>query len=236
MTRITPFTTSAYRTLCSALILFTIGHSADAFIFYEVSTPSEDAVSEVSELADATVYDFFATTESDILLITFDQLQTDANATMYNHRLDTEESDSDPPVDALIELYPAMAYDSYATTPGNTTEFVLGNAAGLTRDLLGSPDVADDDELILFDTSDDGPQEMFQFARFTLVGGDFIAFDGRISTSTPVGVNEPNRAAFNVSGRGTALTGAMLVPEPATPWFAAFAGMLFYLSRRRRRS
>lgn len=234
MTRTSTVITSQHRALCAALIIYTLSYSANAAIFYEVSTPSEEAISEVSELADATVYDFFATTESDILLIAFDKLQTDANASMFNHRMDTEETDSDPPLDALIDLYPALAYDSYATTPGDTSEVDVGNAAGLTRDLQGASDVDDDDELILFDTSDDGPQNMFQFARFTLVGGDFIGFDGRISTATPPGVDEPIRTTFDVSGRGMNLTGATLVPEPSFGVLTPFIGMLLLGAARRK--
>ncbi len=145
-----------------AAVLFTFSSSAIADLI--TLTPAERDVS-VDEAGGGapdggTVYQFFATTDGDILAVNF--VSTLADAPFYQNGFG---SDSAPGNPLLIPSFPALGADSWVTTPGGTN--VLGGGIPANGDVTFG------------DTDDDGPQNNFQFAQLTLPAGATGVFSGQ---------------------------------------------------------
>ena len=76
---------------------------------------------------------------------------------MYNNPTGT---DTEPPLNALVAVFPALGADSWITTPGTTA---LAGAGGTKADNNS-----------WFDTTNDGPQTNFLFARITTNGLPYV--------------------------------------------------------------
>lgn len=150
--------------IAAVLVLFTAQATMADMI--DLSMTSRPVAGEESGAADqpapagGTVYEFFATTDADILAINFASTTTDAP--MYQNTFGTPGA---PPNPALIGTFPSLAVDSYITTPGSTS--VLGG---------GLPADGDD---TFGDTSDDGAQAGFKFGQLTLPSGATGNFSGQ---------------------------------------------------------
>lgn len=79
-------------------------------------------------------------------------------------------SDTSPPNPVFLSIRPALAADSWVTTPGSGT-FLLG------------PPLPGDGTTTFGDLTNDGPVTDFQFAQFTLPALSFAEISGRISVS-----------------------------------------------------
>ncbi len=123
-----------------------------------------------------TVYEFFVTTDLDILSI--DRVFVTPAANLYNNV--TFGSDVAPPNAALIPVFPSLAADSFITTPGTTsstggaTPFLVPNSAWL-------------------DTDSNGAQNNFKFAQLTFGPADAASwtFEGRVNLAGTAVENFP---------------------------------------------
>jgi hypothetical protein len=144
--------------------------------------PTSAEITNDGSLAGKTVYDFFVNTDSDILSID-NVVITGGGAGLYQNPTG---SDVEPPIPAFVAVFPALGADSWISTPGGTSTAGGGFA---------------NDNSSWFDTTNDGAQANFQFARLTTsVKG---TFSGRVNTlgsqgevintpfSLPIGVPEP---------------------------------------------
>lgn len=155
-------------------------------------------------LAGKKIYEFRVTTDSDILSV--DEVVIDLNgATLYQNAFG---SDSEPPLPALVAAFPALSADTWITTPAPDTAIAGGGFAN-----PGSS---------WFDSTDNGAQANFLFARLTTAG--MGTFSGRVNTLGPNG---------SVDNFGFSMI--IGIPEPAT---IAMAGMgligIVACSRRRK--
>src|SRR5690606_32629143 len=128
-----------------------------SMVVREVSDQEADAGAPVGGF----VHDFYATTDGDILSIGL----VDITANLYNDGFGT---DNAPPIEALIPTFPQLAADSWITTPGNTS-------------VLGSDGFPGNGDTAWGDTSNNGPQDGFQFARLTTLPGEVGTFSGQFS-------------------------------------------------------
>ena len=160
---------------------------------------------EYAPLVDATTFDLFVDTPGDILLIDF---QMDLHAGSIWQEPDNRgygvnlNSNNRPPDPAAFSNWPALAADTWLTTPGST-------AVADDAPFLGPAQATH------FDTDQNGAQTDFQFARITLVGDYEAQFTGSIQVaSSPRPITQPfSFAMFKVpepSGLGMLLT-ALLV-------------------------
>jgi hypothetical protein len=140
-----------------------------------------------ASLAGKKVYDFFVTTDSDILSVD-NVIITGGGASLYQNAAG---SDVEPPNPLFLPVFPALGADSWISTPGGTS-----TAGG------GFPN----DNSSWFDSSDDGAQNNFQFARLT-TSTPSGTFAGRVNTLGP------NSSVINTP---FSLTFGAAVPEPAT--------------------
>ncbi|MEQ8209423.1 MAG: hypothetical protein RH917_06285 [Lacipirellulaceae bacterium] len=167
---------------------------------------SEERTDGVPRSADI-VYDIFVTTDADILRVGNVTLRPSRGPeTLYNNAVG---SDSAPPNPAFVAVFPALGADSWITTPGVDTAIAGGGFSA--------------DNSSWFDTTDDGPQQMFQFARLTLDMLSYYNFSGVISVA---GVNGPEIFPFRFTLCGSC-------PEPTTLVMAAIAGFGLIGVRRR---
>lgn len=147
-----------------------------------------------------TVYEFFATTDGDILSIG----NVTTGASFYNDPLgdDTQES-----AFANIPGFERLQVDSWLTTPGSATS-ILGGDGALPAD--GSESWVD--------LSDEGPQTNFLFARLTLPTDMSGIFSGQV---TIAGATVPFSQQFDFLLGGDGPTNA---PPEVTDLFPGEAG------------
>lgn len=150
--------------IAAILVLFTAQATMADMIDLSMSTRpvdvAESGAADQPAPAGGTVFEFFATTDADILAINF--ASTTSDAPFYQNTFGTPGA---PPNPALIGTFPALAVDSFITTPGSTS--VLGG---------GLPADGDD---TFGDTSDEGAQTGFKFGQLTLPLGATGNFSGQ---------------------------------------------------------
>jgi len=117
-----------------------------------------------------TVYEFFATTDGDILAINF--VNTTLNGgDFYQNTFGVPGAAPNP---ALVAAFAPLAADSYITTPGGTS-------------ILGGGLPADGDDTF-GDTEDNGPQANFKFGQLTIPAGATGSFSGQFDIVGSSGV------------------------------------------------
>lgn len=160
--------------------------------------------------ADGDVYDYRVTTDGDILSVFAVQVSLNDGATLFNVPAPFG-SNVNSPDPSFIVLRPALGADSWITTPGATT-------------LLGGDLPGDGVNTTFGDTSIDGAQTDFMFARLTVPSGATGTFSGWISILGGDGSPYDQQFSFPIG-----------VPEPAT---IAMAGMgligMIGVARRRK--
>lgn len=114
------------------------------------------AASTTGLLTDAANFGLWVDTQSDILL--FDVRMNVSKGTWFNETATGLGDDKNPPNPALLVAFPALADDSWITTPNAGSSF----AGAVTFSDSG-------DTATVFDTVDDGPQTGFQFGQVTLL-------------------------------------------------------------------
>ena len=120
---------------------------------------NDAAIASEPLLSGAATFDLVVSTESDILL--FDAELTDTPGMnvpggWFNHATGT---DVNPPLDAFVAVFADLGFDTWVTTPGAT-------AAAGANTLNGGPGAS----LVTHnDSTDEGPQTDFTFARITLI-------------------------------------------------------------------
>ncbi len=171
-----------------------------------VTAEESGAVSQPAPVG-GMVYEFFATTDGDILAINFASTTTDLGD-FYQNTFGTAGSE---PNGALIPTFPSLAVDSFITTPGGTN--VLGG---------GLPANGDD---TFGDTDNDGAQNNFRFAQLTLPGDAVGVFSGQFDIVSTTGGIYSENFSFTLQA----------IPEPTSLALVGL-GMIGLLSTRRRRS
>lgn len=121
-----------------------------------ICAPVDAAAAEsVPALVGAYTCDLTLSSSADVLVVEAD-VQV-ANGTLFNDTVATHEaSDHSPPFNILLGLFPELAADSYFTTPG---------ASSAVADRV----LTNGDRVISFDSTNDGAQTDFQWARLTLI-------------------------------------------------------------------
>lgn len=152
--------------------------------------PSPAELGNDGTLAGKKIYEFFVTTDADILSI--DEVNVTVSDPLYQNAFGT---DTGPPNPAILPLAPAAAADTYIDTPGAVTNVAGG---------FGTPSSS------WFDTSSDGPQANFKFAQLTTAGA-VNTFTGRVNLAAGEVVENfpfsftfpiPEPASFALGGLG----------------------------------
>jgi hypothetical protein len=136
--------------------------------------PSAAELAGDGSLAGKMIYDFFCTTDADILSVNQVMISS-GGASLYQNLTG---SDVEPPNSAFVAIIPALGADSWITTPGGTSSAGGGFSA---------------DNSSWFDTENNGAQTNFQFARLTTAAQG--TFNGRI---TVAGAQGPENFAFSL--------------------------------------
>lgn len=176
-------------------------------------------------LETAMTYDLFATTPADVLVIDF-TLDVSLGSVFHDRITDAPygtvfDRDNGPAPAGAIANNPQLGADSWVTTPGAGTACAqIGGAC---------PGFENAGQVSHFDSSQDGAQTDFQFARITIVPdetGSYLAdFTGYVQVA-----NQPSPIVEPFSYRMTA------IPEPdsfALQLIALLSG--FAIIRKRRR-
>lgn len=166
-----------------------------------VSVPSPEAAAAVA-VPIPRIYDFFVTTDADILSI--GNVLIDSTNPPFS--VDPPfGSNTRPPDPIFIDLNRALELDSWITTPGDTSR-------------LG-PDLNETDGTTTFgDLSNDGPQDMFHFARLTFPENTTATINLRV---TVAGASGPE--SFGFFG---------CIPEPSSLVLVQLFAVCVVLSRR----
>lgn len=188
-------------TLLSAALLATTANAATVSFEQVRSAIPQEAIDAGAPVGN--INDLFVTTDADILSIGNVRLELNGDAFQVPPPFGSNDSAPDP---AFIAFNQALRADSWITTPGDTSR-------------LG-PDFGGLDGGTTFgDLSNDGPQNMFQFARFGTPLGVVGTFSGRVTVAGSAGPE-----SFDFS---------FVIPEPATMMLAGL-GMIGLVAARRR--
>jgi len=176
--------------------LFLVDSARAALVTFERTqrAPTAPEIGNDPNLAGKIIYDWFLTSTGDILsinnvVITIDG--TTNGSLLYQNSLGTDVMRPSP---VFIPVFPALAADSWISTPGNTS------TAGGGFSTPGST---------WFDSDNNGPQIHFNFARLTVpssASGSFAGFvsipsdDGQSVVSFPIIIPEP--ASTLLAGMG----------------------------------
>lgn len=181
----------------AALALAFVAQSASAATVSVTRSTRQATAAEIANDAalagGKTVFDFFVTTDADILSIDQVVITLDGG-TLYQNAAG---SDSAPPNPAFVVLVPALGADSWITTPSPNTSIAGGGFANANSSW--------------FDSDNNGPQNNFQFARLTTANtasGTF-AFrvnipnaDGSAVVNFPFTLNIPEPASMGMASMG----------------------------------
>jgi hypothetical protein len=187
---------------------------ADSVSFSHTVSKIGAGIPEIEPPLDSDIHRFFVTTDADILSIHSIRI-TDSSGqpldTLYHHALG-DPMNAEPGNPALVPAFPGLQYDSWVTTPGVTTR--------MFADLPG------DGQTAFGDISNDGPQNNFVFAQFTVPGGTAINFQGVVSILSTDNPGQMYDAPFSFV--------SPLVPEPAAVSLASMALLGLLIMRPRR--
>lgn len=166
-----------------------------------VSVRGESREVTVDEVADGApagslVHNYFMDSDADILRIG----DVNVTGTVYNNPRGSDSAPINPP---FVAVFPALAADSFVTTPGETA--IAGDGGFNTNSSF-------------FDTSNDGPVSDFNFARLTTQGPHNFQFVVSVAGSAG-----PEVFAFSVG----------IIPEPTALTLLLAAGMCVVGCRRR---
>jgi MYXO-CTERM domain-containing protein len=160
----------------------------------------------------ADIHEFLVTTDADILQIDQVALYLFPGTSLFQVPTASGGSDTERPSALFESLAPTLTADSWITTPGATS------IAGNVNDPFGTPNNS------WFDTTNDGPQSNFMFARVTLFGGLRWGYlSGRIQVA---GAEGPESFPFTLT--------LSVFPEPNSVIMGAM-GLLGLVAVRRRR-
>jgi hypothetical protein len=155
------------------------------------------------------VYRFYVTTDADILgieqVILYGRGLQPLTG-LYNNAFGAM-SNAEPGDPAFAAISPAIAADSWITTPGFTFRF--------------GPNLPGDGTTTFADSTNDGPVHDFQFAQFTLPATTLFGFSGRIAIASDSG--GPFIQAFHFP----------IWPEPSSLVMAGLAALGVVTVRRR---
>lgn len=157
--------------------------------------------------ADLVAFDFFATTDADIVSVNNVLVRFYPDVELFQVPIPFG-SNTMPAPPEFLAINPALAFDSWITTPGITT-------------LLGA-DLPGNGNSVWGDLSNDGPQTDFRFASLAFPASAFGTFEGRITLN-----NNGAPQSFPFSAR------LGFFPEPATILLAGI-GVVGLLALRRR--
>ena len=190
--------------MLSAALLATTANAASVSIDVEYLPVPQAAID--AGAPEGTTINVFATTDADILSIgrAMVDLSFGAPGELFNVAPPFGSNDT-PPDPAFIAFNEALLADSWITTPGDTTR--------LGADLPG------DNNTTFGDLSNDGPQNMFQFASLTVPTGTWGFFSGQVTVAGSAG---PESFDFRI-----------VVPEPATMMLVSL-GLVGVVAARRR--
>jgi hypothetical protein len=149
--------------------------------------------------SNAGIFEFFATTDADILQVEDVVITPGPGAALFQTPAARVGSDVEPPLSAFEAIFSELGADSWITTPG-PTEIAGDQVTPLATN-----------NNVWYDVTDDGPQTHFMFARLTVspyLRG--FTFSGKISLP-----NAGNAEDFPFS--------FVVVPEPSTSLLLALA-------------
>jgi threonine dehydrogenase-like Zn-dependent dehydrogenase len=165
--------------------------------------------------AETRIHEFRTTTDADILQIDQVVVTVGGGGTLYQVAQAAGGSDTEPPSPLFETLVPTLTADSFISTPGATS------IAGDTANPFGTQNNS------WFDTTSDGAQTNFMFARFGLTGANASAtFAGRVQVAGTAGP-ESFPFTFTLSN--------VDIPEPATVALGGM-GLVGLLAVRRRKA
>jgi hypothetical protein len=174
-------------------------------------TAAESSAATLPAPANGEVYQFFVTTDSDLLVVYNVLVSGPAASQLFQNDLPTVPNDFPPPIDLAG---PSKSADSFIDTPGTTAR-------------LG-PDLPGDGVTGFGDFDNNGPQTNFQFAQLTVpagVGGSF-QFTVSILDTTRQGDFYAQSFQFPL----------VPIPEPASATLLIVGLVAVTRSRRRPRS
>ena len=194
--------------LIAALAISPCANAASISLASVVRKPSEAAV-DAGAPAGGKIYQFFVTTNADVLSIGNVQVSISNGGSLFQVPFG---SDRDKPDPALVALFRSLEADSWVDTPGET--------------LLFGPGLPGDGTGVWGDFTNNGPQLNFRFAQLTVAPGYSLIFQGSILVGDLGGYEERSFTFID------ALTPPD-VPEPSAALMAG-VGILGVVSARRK--